>query len=101
MILLSQEDKQIERTKKAIATRKKNREAKLNLTYFNREWLFSRYCIDRVSLEGIARLCGVEYDVIWDALIQCKIPIMIMVGKEEWWAWVNRMKKCKIPYKEI
>ena len=88
------------RTKKATETRKKNREAKLNRTYLDREWLFSRYCIDRMSLESIGRLCGVEYEVIWKALKKLKIPILIMVERDFWWDWVKKNKD-KITYKEI
>lgn len=87
----------LSKTEKAVKTRKKNREAKINSTYLNREWLFSRYCVDRMSMDKIANLCGVEYDVIWDALKQCKILINVMVGRYLWEAWVKRMEKL-VPY---
>lgn len=89
-----------ERTRKATETRKKNRKAKIDSTYNNKGWMFSRYCIDRMSLDEIADLCKVEYDIIWNALNQLKIPIIIMVGRDLWWAWVEKYKS-KIPYKEI
>jgi len=69
-------------------------------TYLNKEWLFSRSCIDGMTLDKIAEICKVEYDVIWEALKKLGIPIIIMVGHEEWCDWVEKHEK-KIIYKEI
>lgn len=88
------------RIKKAIKTRKMNRETESNRTYQNREWLFSRYCIDRISIIKITEFCKVEYDVIWDSLKKVGIPTMMMVGKEEWYDWVEKNEK-KIQYRGI
>lgn len=99
--MLTKEERLIKRAQKAVATRKKNREAKINATYHNREWLFSRYIIDRMTLESIATICGVEYDVIWDALALCNIKNRLLETKYDFENWVNKMKKCKIPYIEI
>ena len=69
-------------------------------TYLNRSWLFSRSCVDKMSLDKIAELCKVEYDVIWDALKKLDIPIIIMVGHDKWCDWVEENEK-KIPYRKI
>ena len=69
-------------------------------TYLNKEWLFSRRCIDKLSLDKIAELCKVEYDVIWEALKRLSIPIIIMVGHEKWCDWVEKNEK-KIAYRKI
>ena len=69
-------------------------------TYLNKEWLFSRSCIDGMTLDEIGKLCGVEYEVIWEALKKLGIPIIIMVGREQWCDWVEKHEK-KIIYKEI
>lgn len=69
-------------------------------TYLNRSWLFSRRCIDKMSLDKIAELCRVEYDVIWDSLKKLDIPIIIMVGRENWLDWVEKHEK-KIAYRKI
>lgn len=87
------------RIAKAIATRKRNYELKIHSTYLNRAWLFSRRCIDRMSLYDIAKLCRVEYDVIWEAIKECHIPLLLLVGREAWNDWVDKNKNL-IPYKE-
>lgn len=87
------QEKVNKRIERATETRKRNRQAKINSTYNNREWLFSRYCIDEMSLDEIANLCNVEYDVIWDALKKLGIPIVIMIGRDFWNDWVDVQKK--------
>ena len=88
------------RMKKAREIRIANLANKGQGTYLNKEWLFSRSCIDRMPLDKIANLCGVEYDVIWEALKKLDIPIIIMVGHEEWCDWVEKHEK-KIAYRKI
>ena len=88
------------RMKKARKTRLSNLANKGKDTYLNRSWLFSRSCIDKISLDEIAEMCKVEYDVIWEALKKLKIPIIIMVGREAWLNWVEKHEN-KIPYRAI
>ena len=57
-------------------------------TYLNRKWLFKKSCIERLTLDKIGELCGVEYDEIWNALKRLSIPIIIMIGRENWHRWV-------------
>ena len=78
---------------------KKAREARIKKladqgkeTYLNKKWLFTKSCLERLSLDQIAELCEVEYDVIWDALKKLKIPIIIMVGSEKWYDWIEQNK---------
>ena len=61
-------------------------------TYLNRKWLFKKSCIERLTLDKIGELCGVEYDVIWEALKKLNIPIIIMVGSEKWYDWIEQNK---------
>jgi len=61
-------------------------------TYLNKKWLFTKSCIERLNLDKIAELSGVEYDVIWEALKELKIPIIIMVGSEKWYDWIDENK---------
>ena len=61
-------------------------------TYLNKKWLFTKSCIERLSLDRIAELCKVEYDVIWEALKKFHIPIIIMVGSEKWYDWIDENK---------
>jgi len=89
----SEQDLINKRMAKARKIRMANLANKGNKTYLNRKWLFSRSCIDRMSLDDIGKLCGVEYDVIWEALKRLKIPIIIMVGSEKWYDWVEQNKE--------
>jgi len=59
-------------------------------TYLNKKWLFTKSCIERLNLDKIAELSGVEYDVIWEALKELKIPIIIMVGARTWYDWIDQ-----------
>ena len=43
-------------------------------TYLNRKWLFKKSCIERLTIEQIAKLCKVTYEEIWDAHKKLKIP---------------------------
>jgi len=79
----------IEKARKA---RKLQSEQKIKRTYGDRKWLFTKSCIERLSLDKIANLCGVEYDVIWEALNKFNIPIIIMVGREKWYDWIEQNK---------
>lgn len=88
------------RMKKARKVRLKNLKNKGKDTYLNKEWLFSRSCIDKMTLDDIADLCKVEYDVIWEALKKFNIPIIIMVTQDEWFDWVEKHRN-KIAYRKI
>ena len=85
---------------KARKARKLQSEQKIKRTYGDRKWLFTKSCIEKLNLDKIANLCGVEYDVIWEALKKLDIPIIIMVGHEEWCDWVEKHEK-KIAYRKI
>ena len=78
--------------------RQKNIASQGKNTYLDRSWLFSRSCIDKMSLDRISEICRVEYDVIWNALKKLHIPIIIMVGRENWLDWIEKNEK-KIPYR--
>ena len=52
-------------------------------TYLNKKWMIEHYYIQKMSLDDIANLCKVEYDVIWYALEKLKIPRRIMVTEDE------------------
>ena len=88
------------RMAKARKTRLKNLKEKGKTTYLNKEWLFSRRCIDKMSLDDIAEMCNVSYEEIWEALKKLGIPIIIMVGKDKWWEWVEENRN-KIHYRKI
>ena len=81
-----------ERMKKMRDARIKKLADKAKATYENKKWLFTKRCIERLSLDKIGELCGVEYDVIWDALKKLGIPIIIMVGAEKWYDWIYENK---------
>ena len=78
--------------KKARKARMANLANKGKETYLNKKWLFTKSCIERLSLSEIAALCEVEYDVIWYALQKAGIPIIIMIGSEEWYDWIEKNK---------
>ena len=59
-------------------------------TYLNKKSIFTKSCIERLNLDKIAELSGVEYDVIWEALKELKIPIIIMVGARTWYDWIDQ-----------
>ena len=69
-------------------------------TYLNKQWLFSRRCIDKLSLDKIAEICKVEYDEIWEALKNLGIPLLILVGREAWLDWIEKNEK-KIAYRKL
>ena len=69
-------------------------------TYLNKQWLFSRRCIDKLSLDKIGEICKVEYDVIWEALKEASIPLLILVGRDEWLDWIEKNEK-KIAYRKL
>lgn len=66
------------RMAKARKVRMANLANKGKKTYRNLRWMQQRYCIERLGLDEIAELCKVEYDEIWEALKELKIPIRIM-----------------------
>lgn len=68
-------------------------------TYLNKEWLFSRKCIDRMSLDKISSLCKVGYEVIWESLKKLGIP-MVIDGRERYENWLEKHRK-KIAYRKI
>ena len=72
--------------------RKLQSEQKIKRTYGDRKWLFTKSCIEKLSLDDIAELCKVTYDVIWEALKKFNIPIIIMVGSEKWYDWIEKNK---------
>ena len=98
--MLSKQEKRLKNLKKAREARKLQLINKGKKTYLNRNWLFSRRCIDKLSLDDIAEMCKVEYDVIWDSLKRLEIPIIIMVGREQWCDWVSE-NETKISYVEV
>ena len=61
-------------------------------TYLNKKWLFTKSCIERLSLDRIAELGNVGYEEIWEALKKLKIPIIIMVGARTWYDWIEKNK---------
>jgi len=75
---------------KARKVRLKNLKEKGKTTYLNKEWLFSRRCIDKMSLYDIAKLCKVEYDVIYFALKKMNIPLLIDIGTNAWCDWIEK-----------
>jgi len=85
------------RMAKARKTRMANLAKKGKKTYLNEGWLFSRLCIDRMSLDHIGKLCNVEYDVIWESLKKFNIPIVIMIGREKWDDWVEKQHRIYVP----
>lgn len=93
-----------EKINKQMAKARKARIAKIAAkgkeTYRNLNWLFSRSCIDRMSLDKIAEMAKTDYETIWYALEKLGIPRVIMVGRDKWWDFVEKHKK-KIIYKEI
>ena len=72
-----------ERMEKARKARKDKLVSKGKETYLNKKWMQQKYCIERKSLDEIAELCKVEYDVIWEALKRLKIPNRTMSTSEE------------------
>ena len=89
-----------EQMAKARKVRMKNLAEKGKETYLNKQWLFSRRCIDKMSLDKIGEICKVEYDVIWEALKKFGIPLLILVGRENWLYWIEKHEK-KIAYRKL
>ena len=98
--MLTKQEKINEQMAKARKVRIANLANKGKDTYLNRNWLFSRRCIDKMSLDDIGKLCGVEYDVIWESLKKLNIPLLLIVGRENWLDWIEKHEK-KIPYRKI
>ena len=98
--MLSKQEKRLKNLKKAREARKLQLINKGKKTYLNRSWLFSRRCIDKMSLDSIAELCKVSYAEIWDSLKKLNIPLLIIVGKDNWCDWIEKHTK-KIPYRKI
>ena len=88
------------RMKKLREARMKKIAEKGKTTYLNKQWLFSRRCVDKMSLDKIAEICKVEYDVIWEALKNFGIPLLILVGREAWLDWIEKHEK-KIAYRAM
>ena len=98
--MLTKQEKRLKNLKKAREARKLELINTGKKTYLNRSWLFSRRFIDKFSLDDIAEMCKVEYDVIWDSLKKLNIPLLIIVGKDNWCDWIEKHVK-KIPYRKI
>jgi hypothetical protein len=64
----------------------------INDTYFNKEWLFQKYCIGETPIQTIADNCKVKFETIWDSLRELGIPRISMVGRKYWHAWVEKEK---------
>ena len=90
--MVGEQDLINKRMAKARRVRMKKIADKGKETYLNKKWLFTKSCLERLSLDKIAELCKVEYDVIWEALKKCNIPIIIMVGSEKWYDWIEKNK---------
>ena len=88
------------RMKKARDARKKQIAEKGKETYLNKQWLFSRRCVDKMSLDKIAEICKVEYDEIWASLKKLGIPLLIIVGREAWLDWIEKHEK-RIAYRAM
>ena len=88
------------RMKKARDARKKQIAEKGKETYLNKQWLFSRRCVDKMSLDKIAEICKVEYDEIWASLKKLGIPLLLIVGRENWLDWIEKNEK-KIAYRAM
>jgi len=86
--MLDEQDLINKRMKKARKVRMVNLANKGKDTYLNKEWLFTKSCIERLSLDAIAELCKVDYEEIWNAHKRLGIPIIIMIGRENWYRWV-------------
>ena len=89
---MNEQDLINKRMAKARRVRMKKLADKGKTTYLNKKWLFTKSCIERLSLSEIAALCGVEYDVIWYALQKAGLPIIIMIASEEWYDWIEKNK---------
>ena len=89
-----------QRMKKAREIRMKNLANKGKTTYLNKSWLFSRRCVDKLSLNKIAEICKVEYDEIWASLKKLGIPLLLIVGRENWLDWIEKHEK-KIAYRAM
>ena len=90
-------DKKMKKLRKA---RMKKIADKGKETYLNKQWLFSRRCIDKMSLDKIGEICKVEYDEIWASLKKLGIPLLILVGRENWLYWIEKHEK-KIAYRKM
>lgn len=97
---MNKQERANKRMAKAREARQLQIKQKIERTYGNLSWMFSRSCIDRMSLDTIAELCRVDYEIIWYALEKLGIPRIIMVGRDKWWEWVEKHTK-KIAYREM
>ena len=86
--MLTKQEKRIINMAKARKVRLANLANKGKSTYLNRKGLFTRSCIERLTISEIAKLCKTSYEEIWDAHKKLKIPIIIMIGRENWHRWV-------------
>ena len=86
--MVGEQDLINKRMAKARRVRMKKIADKGKETYLNKKWLFTKSCIERLSLDKIAELCGVDYEEIWNAHKRLGIPIIIMIGRENWYRWV-------------
>ena len=85
---MNEQDLINKRMKKAREARIRNLADKGKTTYLNKKWLFTKSCIERLNLDEIGELCGVDYEEIWNAHKRLGIPIIIMIGRENWYRWV-------------
>ena len=73
-------DKRMKKAREARITKLAN---KGKDTYLNLRWMQRKYYIENKSLDDIAYLCKVEYDIIWEALKKLKIPNRIIATEDE------------------
>jgi membrane-associated HD superfamily phosphohydrolase len=64
----------------------------MNETYQNKEWLFQKYCLEKIPISQIVKDCKVEFETIWDSLRELGIPRISMTGRQYWYAWVEKEK---------
>ncbi len=79
------------RMKKVRKARTNRQEVLKDSTYKNLKWMQQRSCVERKSLDEIAEMCKVGYDVIWYALEKLGIPIRIMVTREEYDEYIKKI----------
>lgn len=72
-----------EQMAKARKVRMANLANKGKETYKDLVWMWKRYVIERKSLDSIAKICGVGYEEIWEALKVLKIPNRLIASEDE------------------
>ena len=69
--------------------------SKAKRTYLDKEWMVNKYCIEETPIDEIAKLCGVEFEVIWFGLKNLGIPRISIIGREKWYKYVEKTKSLK------